>query len=560
MKNHNGKSLSGKSVNRKKLFTHSPIHPFTNRTGITLIELVIGMVLIGIIALVVANVFSTGIKGFFVTDYRKESLDQARLALDRMAKEIRNIKSRTDIQTTTASQLCFKATNILSDDLPATDDIIISYRYDSGTNTIIREDGLASLSSCPGSGGNILAANINPFSFEYLKSNDTTDGTPPNDTKKIRITLTATASGESVQLQTEVLLRNPVTLSSTVSPDPPTGVSGSLSGNCTLNLSWTPDNDPKVPVNHKIYRCVTTIGSASTSGCYSLLTQVTMPSTSYADTLSTSGRRYYYKLTAVDADTNESAFSTEYFYDYTSALAAPTGLAFTALTCTSDISTASLSIDWTAYGGASSYTIYRNIYSEGGTPGTYTSYQSSAPKPFSDTSLMSIQNHSYEVVAISGGCETQPSTAITVDVDPIQFASNAGGSPDICDNNTNKDDCKVNIQQNSGQTLSLTGITVSWSGITWQGGAGTGTIQSISIGGAVKTTTCVCNASNPCTNNTLIPLTATNLNTATSTALTITWCTKNNSVPTYINTKWRYNDPAPDAITAAQGCQIQVYP
>ena len=36
----------------------------SRREGITLIELVIGMVLIGIVALVVANALSTGITGF----------------------------------------------------------------------------------------------------------------------------------------------------------------------------------------------------------------------------------------------------------------------------------------------------------------------------------------------------------------------------------------------------------------------------------------------------------------------------------------------------------------
>ena len=58
----------------------------SRRNGITLIELVIGMVLMGIVALVVANALSTGVKGNLVTDNRKEGLDQARVAMERMTR------------------------------------------------------------------------------------------------------------------------------------------------------------------------------------------------------------------------------------------------------------------------------------------------------------------------------------------------------------------------------------------------------------------------------------------------------------------------------------------
>lgn len=177
-----------------------------NRKGFTLIELVLGMVLIGIVALVVANALSTGITGFFVVDNRKEALDQARGAMDRMAKEIRNINSRSDIGTATATQLCFRAINNLSDSDATNDYIIISFRY-SG-NTIIREDGLADLAACPGIAGNTLANNITSLSFSYLQSDSTTDPAPPANTKRIRISTTSNVSGESLTLQSEVWPRN----------------------------------------------------------------------------------------------------------------------------------------------------------------------------------------------------------------------------------------------------------------------------------------------------------------------------------------------------------------
>ena len=130
--------------------------------------------------------------------------------MDRMAKEIRNVKSKSseDISSTTlsSSQFCFKAINNLSDDNPANDNLIISYRYNG--NAIIREEGLADLAACPGTGGQTLASSIASFSFAYLKTDGTADSSPPTNTKRIRITATSTISSESVELQTEVWPRN----------------------------------------------------------------------------------------------------------------------------------------------------------------------------------------------------------------------------------------------------------------------------------------------------------------------------------------------------------------
>ena len=167
----------------------------SRREGITLIELVIGMVLIGIVALVVANALSTGITGFFVVDYRKEALDQARIAMDRMAKEIRNLRNNASVSTSSSSQFCFTDT----------EGTIIDYAYSS--SNIVRDTG-----NCTAGGGSTLATNIAAsFSFAYIQAN----GTPESPvqfssvtTKRIRIIIPSTVSGETVELQTEVWPRN----------------------------------------------------------------------------------------------------------------------------------------------------------------------------------------------------------------------------------------------------------------------------------------------------------------------------------------------------------------
>jgi prepilin-type N-terminal cleavage/methylation domain-containing protein len=169
----------------------------SRRDGLTLIELVIGMVLIGIVALVVANALSTGITGFFVIDNRKEALDQARIAMDRMAKEMRNVRSSsaTDLSVANATTFTFLDTSGTS----------ISFALSGGN--INRTSGST----------NTLATGISngTFSsgiFTYVLSDLTETQTPTAaqmlTIKRIKIDFKATAGTENITLQTEVWPRN----------------------------------------------------------------------------------------------------------------------------------------------------------------------------------------------------------------------------------------------------------------------------------------------------------------------------------------------------------------
>lgn len=162
-----------------------------DKKGFTIIELVITMVLIGIIAYIVATALSTGIKGYFITDYRKEALDQARIAMERMTREIRNLRDSDDVATGTSSTFSF------------TDISGANINFTWSSPNITRN-------------GTTLATNITSFSFSYSRADGTPSATfvdsdpdnPATDTKRIRINITATINNESVTLQSEVWPRS----------------------------------------------------------------------------------------------------------------------------------------------------------------------------------------------------------------------------------------------------------------------------------------------------------------------------------------------------------------
>ncbi|OGW30801.1 MAG: hypothetical protein A2X54_05720 [Nitrospirae bacterium GWF2_44_13] len=167
--------------------------------GITLIEMVLGMVLIGIVALVVANALSTGITGFFVVDNRKEALDQTRVAMDRMTKEIRNLKNSASVTTGSATQFCFTMLD------GTNNNVLVNYSYVDPN--IRREEGGA----CVAGNGQTLATNIAAatFSFAYIQANGTEGSTFSSvTTKRIKIVIPCTISSETVTLETEVWPRN----------------------------------------------------------------------------------------------------------------------------------------------------------------------------------------------------------------------------------------------------------------------------------------------------------------------------------------------------------------
>jgi fibronectin type 3 domain-containing protein len=137
-------------------------------------------------------------------------------------------------------------------------------------------------------------------------------------------------------------------------------------------------------VKYKIYRSVTLDGAYLEIGESTTL--------SYTNTGLTPATSYYYKITALDVDGNESSKSTAgdaATKSNDSSLSAPTGLVASAL------STSSIAISWNNVSGAAKYKIYRSP-----NDGAYLEIGESATLSYTNTGLTPVMSYYYKVTAI----------------------------------------------------------------------------------------------------------------------------------------------------------------
>jgi fibronectin type 3 domain-containing protein len=97
-----------------------------------------------------------------------------------------------------------------------------------------------------------------------------------------------------------------LTLTSNADNSPNTvslGGVGVSAGSHSADLSWNPSHDPVIGYN--VYR------GGTKGGPYKKTNSVLEASTNYTDSTVAAGATYYYVVTAVDADSLESAYSNE---------------------------------------------------------------------------------------------------------------------------------------------------------------------------------------------------------------------------------------------------------
>ena len=161
--------------------------------GFTLIEMVIVIVLVGILATIAATIIMQGIRAYSDEQYRSDAHYQARFAMERMAREIREIRSNTaaDIPAMTGTALQYNDINGLQ----------MGFRLNAGNIERTEDNGATWQTlaiNITGPGGTI---------FTYLDNTGAVTAAPAS-LWLVQIQFTATQGTESIDMQTTVHPRN----------------------------------------------------------------------------------------------------------------------------------------------------------------------------------------------------------------------------------------------------------------------------------------------------------------------------------------------------------------
>jgi prepilin-type N-terminal cleavage/methylation domain-containing protein len=171
---------------------------FTNynpkSNGFTLFEIIIVIVIIGIISTIAAMIIMQGVRAYSDEQSRSDVHYQTRLAMERMAREIRMARQQSEIGTAVLGTIAGNPTNsfIFTDITGAT----ITYSL-TGTTLNRTVGGIPSL----------LAYDVTPLEFRHY-NNVNALTTSAASVWYIDITMTSTQGVESLQMRTRVHPRN----------------------------------------------------------------------------------------------------------------------------------------------------------------------------------------------------------------------------------------------------------------------------------------------------------------------------------------------------------------
>lgn len=162
------------------------------RRGLTLIELVVAMAVVAALAGGAALFLVEGADLWSRVTCQLDAMGQAQTAVDRMARELAQIKD--DSSVTTADATTFAFTSVT--------DEAIQYQYTAGDGTLQRN-------------GQLLASGVSACTFQYWNVKGQSLAAPlvvPPATKtdlwRVGVTLTVASGRETATLSAQVLPRN----------------------------------------------------------------------------------------------------------------------------------------------------------------------------------------------------------------------------------------------------------------------------------------------------------------------------------------------------------------
>ena len=180
--------------------------PYNQRSiGFTLVELVISIVLIGILAAVGSSMIVDSFTTTRMVNADNASAGQARYALERLAREIREIKYDSSggnycITAMTATNLVFYRTSGTYSSTCNTNVVTVTINM-SGANLTLGYSSPAVTSN--------LSSQVSSFALAYYDiAGNTTASTDAIRFVQITLTVTDATSGQSISQRTRVALRN----------------------------------------------------------------------------------------------------------------------------------------------------------------------------------------------------------------------------------------------------------------------------------------------------------------------------------------------------------------
>lgn len=171
-----------------------------DRKGITLIELIMVIMIVGILTTVSSMYIKETIDLWRFLSFRSELVSVGRMALARMTREIRQVVDNNSISAAELSRLRFTAIDLDGD---GNDDTVEFYRNASSELRRIFNDSPAL--------GDILASNVTSLTFSYYDSANSQLAVPVADTTqiyRIAIGLNIQSGDETKALSAQVFPRN----------------------------------------------------------------------------------------------------------------------------------------------------------------------------------------------------------------------------------------------------------------------------------------------------------------------------------------------------------------
>jgi prepilin-type N-terminal cleavage/methylation domain-containing protein len=160
--------------------------------GLTLIEIVVAIAVMGIVILAVTPFLKTNLKSYTTVRAGKNTLDMARIGFNRIISEMRRIQGPIEIRNQTAATIEFDGMFSRNDVLETK---IIIYTYNQPAGVVTRSENYG--------GAFTLIENVSSFQIEYLDNNGNAAATYAQ-IWRLRVSMTVGSGADAVQFIQEI--------------------------------------------------------------------------------------------------------------------------------------------------------------------------------------------------------------------------------------------------------------------------------------------------------------------------------------------------------------------